>query len=106
MPLCACGHRLQPTSARRRVFLCRCLLDGETYAAGSENEDIFDTPAKKQITDLDDTLMTDQDSLLETVASLIIRRCEGTYWDFKRRHHTNRQNLIHDILCLANAKHR
>ena len=60
----------------------------------------------RKITDLDDTLMPEQDSLLETVASLIIRRCEGTYWDFKRRHHTNRQDLIHDILCLANAKHR
>ena len=50
--------------------------------------------------------MTEQDSLLETVASLIKRCCEGTYWDLKRRHHTNRQDLIHDILCLANAKHR
>ena len=49
--------------------------------------------------------MTEQDSLLETVASLIIRRCEGAYWDFKRGHHTNSADLIHDILCLANAKH-
>ena len=50
--------------------------------------------------------MTKPDSLLETVESLIARRSEGTYWDFKRCHHANSADLIHDILCLANTKHR
>ena len=50
--------------------------------------------------------MTKPDSLPETIASLIARRVEGTSWDFKRCHHANRADLIHDILCLANAKHR
>ncbi len=50
--------------------------------------------------------MTRPDSLLETVASLIARRSEGTYWDFKRCHHASKADLIHDTLCLANAKHR
>ena len=49
--------------------------------------------------------MTKPDFLLETVASLIARRSEGTYWDFKRCHHARKADLIHDILCLANAKH-
>ncbi len=36
---------------------------------------------------------------------LISRRAEGTYWDFKRQHHNSNADLIHDVLCLANAKH-
>lgn len=49
--------------------------------------------------------MTKQDSLQETVATLLDRRAEGAYWDFKRSHHTNNADLVHDVLCLANAKH-
>lgn len=30
---------------------------------------------------------------------------EGVYWDFKRQHHSNKTDLLHDILCLANADH-
>ena len=36
---------------------------------------------------------------------LIARGGEGVYWDFKRKHHTNKGDLIHDVLCLANAEH-
>ena len=50
--------------------------------------------------------MTGKDTLQETVATLISRRAEGAYWDFKRCHHRNKDDLIHDILCLANAGHR
>ena len=50
--------------------------------------------------------MTGKDTLQETVATLISRRAERTYWDFKRCHHRNKDNLIHDILCLANARHQ
>ena len=49
--------------------------------------------------------MTKQDDLVEIIATLINRKIEGTYWDFKRKHHKNRADLIHDVLCLANAKH-
>ena len=49
--------------------------------------------------------MTEQQSLLETILSLIGRRTEGPYWDFKLQHHNENANLIHDVLCLANADH-
>ena len=41
----------------------------------------------------------------ETVQDLIDRRTEGTSGDFKRPHHENSAELIHDVLCLANAGH-
>lgn len=50
--------------------------------------------------------MTKLNTLQETIATLIDRRAEGVYWDFKRSHHKNNADLIHDVLCLANAKHR
>ena len=50
--------------------------------------------------------MTVKGTLQEKVANLISRRAEGAYWDFKRCHHTNKDDLIHDILCLANARHQ
>ena len=49
--------------------------------------------------------MTEQDALHEIILTLINRRIEGTYWDFKRAHHNSNADLIHDVLCLANAKH-
>ena len=49
--------------------------------------------------------MTEQDALLATISTLINRKAEGTYWDFKREHHRCKADLIHDVLCLANAKH-
>ena len=49
--------------------------------------------------------MTKQNSLQETVATLLDRQAEGTYWDFKRFHHQSKADLVHDVLCLANAKH-
>ena len=50
--------------------------------------------------------MTEQDALLATISTLINRKVEGTYWDLKRKHHTSNADLIYDVLCLANAKHR
>ena len=49
--------------------------------------------------------MTKQETLLETISTLINRKSEGAYWDFKREHHRCKADLIHDVLCLANAKH-
>ena len=50
--------------------------------------------------------MTEQDALFATISTLINRKSEGTYWDLKRKHHTRNADLIHDVICLANAKHR
>ena len=50
--------------------------------------------------------MTERGTLHATIATLINRRAEGTHWDFKRYHHKSKADLIHDVLCLANAKHR
>ena len=49
--------------------------------------------------------MTEQDALLATISTLINRKVEGPHWDFKRKHHKSIADLIHDVLCLANAKH-
>ena len=49
--------------------------------------------------------MTEQQTLLETILNLIGRRTEGPHWDFKLQHHDKNANLIHDVLCLANADH-
>lgn len=57
-----------------------------------------------QLTVLGDQ-MTNEGGLHETISTFISRRTEGTYWDFKREHHKCKADLIHDILCLANANH-
>lgn len=49
--------------------------------------------------------MITDDELPGIVCDLIARRSEGVYWDFKRKHHVNCGDLIHDVLCLANADH-
>ena len=49
--------------------------------------------------------MTEQDTLQATILSLISRRTEGLSWDFKLTHHKDNADLIHDVLCLANADH-
>ena len=50
-------------------------------------------------------LVNKQDTLRTAILSLINRKSEGAYWDFKREHHKCKSDLIHDILCLANAQH-
>ena len=44
-------------------------------------------------------------TLAQIVRDLIGRRSEGVYWDFKLKHHANKGDLVHDVLCLANAEH-
>lgn len=39
------------------------------------------------------------------VKSLIEKKKEGSWWDFKREHHENSIDLLHDILCLSNTIH-
>lgn len=38
------------------------------------------------------------------VRSLLAKKSEGIYWDFKRCHHAENEKLLHDILCLANVR--
>ena len=49
--------------------------------------------------------MIQKESPHEIISTLINQKAEGVYWDFKCKHHESNEKLIHDILCLANAKH-
>lgn len=35
---------------------------------------------------------------------LISSMREGDYWDFKEEHHSNKADLVHDIICMANNR--
>ena len=41
-------------------------------------------------------------ALAEEITSLINKKQEGGYWDFKLEWHDNKAQLLHDIICLAN----
>jgi hypothetical protein len=43
-----------------------------------------------------------EDNLITTITSLIEKKTEGSYWDFKECWHINKADLLHDIICLAN----
>jgi hypothetical protein len=45
------------------------------------------------------------ESLTKEVLSLIKSKREGTYWDFKEKHHDDNLDLLHDIICMANSLH-
>ncbi len=47
----------------------------------------------------------DNTQLKSLIQELIELKKEGIYWDFKQEHHKNSIDFIHDIICLANAKH-
>lgn len=38
------------------------------------------------------------------ILRLIDSRREDDYWDFKAKHHSNKANLLHDIICMANNR--
>jgi hypothetical protein len=42
--------------------------------------------------------------LQKEIEMLIGSKREDDYWDFKEKHHSNKANLIHDILCMANNR--
>ena len=44
-------------------------------------------------------------SLEERIKSLIKKKTEGEYWDFKQAWHKDNERLLHDILCFANTVH-
>lgn len=48
-------------------------------------------------------LTMEHHNLHSQIHSLILLGREGDYWDFKEKHHDNKADLLHDILCLANS---
>ena len=42
-------------------------------------------------------------NLEKEILNLIDSKREGSYWDFKKEHHTSKASLLHDILCLSNS---
>lgn len=48
----------------------------------------------------------DTNKLFNTVARLMSFKREGNYWDFKREWHSGNEELLHDIICLANNLER
>ena len=38
------------------------------------------------------------------IYDIIASKREGDYWDFKQVYHSNKADLIHDILCMANNR--
>lgn len=42
--------------------------------------------------------------LKKKIISLIESKYEGEYWDFKEKYYTNKANMVHDIICMANNR--
>jgi hypothetical protein len=42
--------------------------------------------------------------LEDEIEALIISKREDDYWDFKEKHHSNKADLLHDIICMANNR--
>lgn len=45
-------------------------------------------------------------NLISTIVELISTQREDEWWDFKREHHHDKAELVHDILCMANNRSR
>jgi hypothetical protein len=41
----------------------------------------------------------------DKILPLIDSKREGDFWDFKQEHHSNKADLLHDIICMANSLH-
>lgn len=48
----------------------------------------------------------DIDKLTNEIKYLISTKHEDDWWDFKREHHHNKADLVHDIICMANNRPR
>ena len=44
--------------------------------------------------------------LYDEITQLIATHREDDWWDFKREHHNDKAELVHDILCMANNRAR
>lgn len=42
--------------------------------------------------------------LKEIISALIDLKREGEYWDFKEKFYSNKANLVHDVICMANNR--
>ena len=42
--------------------------------------------------------------LKHAIEGLIRTKREDDYWDFKEKHHINKADLLHDIICMANNR--
>mgnify|MGYP000938999475 CR=1 FL=1 len=47
-----------------------------------------------------------RDDLISEILNLIESKREDDWWDFKREHHHDKAELVHDILCMANNRPR
>lgn len=47
-----------------------------------------------------------RDDLTSEILNLIESKREDDWWDFKREHHHDKAELVHDILCMANNRPR
>lgn len=44
------------------------------------------------------------EELREIIEGLIDTKRESDYWDFKKKHHESKADLVHDIICMANNR--
>ena len=44
------------------------------------------------------------EELREIIEGLIDTKRESDYWDFKKKHHESKIDLVHDIICMANNR--
>lgn len=44
------------------------------------------------------------ENVYDEILTLISTNREGEYWNFKEKYHTNKANLLHDIICMANNR--
>ncbi|WP_442598208.1 AlbA family DNA-binding domain-containing protein [Neobacillus sp. D3-1R] len=44
------------------------------------------------------------ETLSSDIESIISSKREGEYWDFKEKYHSNKADLLHDIICMANNR--
>jgi hypothetical protein len=44
------------------------------------------------------------ETLKSEIESVISSKREGEYWDFKEQYHSNKADLLHDIICMANNR--
>ena len=42
------------------------------------------------------------ENLHNEIKKLVMLQAEGSYWDFKEKWHSNKADLLHDIICMAN----
>ena len=43
-----------------------------------------------------------EDTRIKQILHLISLKQEGAYWDFKKEWHSQKSDLLHDIMCFAN----